>query len=82
MVNVSRFSLEGKVALVTGGSRGIGKGIALSLAEAGADVAIFYRAKTDEAKEVINQIESYGRKGLAEQVDITDYEKMEAAVKK
>jgi 3-oxoacyl-[acyl-carrier protein] reductase len=52
------------------------------LAEAGADVAIFYRSKIDEAKEVIKQIESYGRKGLAEQVDITDYEKMETAVKK
>jgi len=76
------FDLEGKIALVTGGSRGIGKGIALALAESGADVAIFYRAKTEEAAGVIKEIEALGHKGLALQVDITDYEKLEAGVKK
>jgi 3-oxoacyl-[acyl-carrier protein] reductase len=76
------MELQGKTAIVTGGSRGIGKGIALSLAEAGADVVIFYRVKSEEAKGVVDQIESYGRKGLGLQVDITDYEKIEEAVKR
>lgn len=76
------MELEGKTAIVTGGSRGIGKGIALALAEAGADVAIFYRVRREEATKVVSQIELHGRKGLAEPVDITDYEKLEEAVKK
>jgi len=76
------MELQGKTAVVTGGSRGIGKGIALALAEAGADVAIFYRARAEEAADVARQIESYGRKGIALQVDITDYEKLEEALKK
>ena len=75
------MELEGKTAIVTGGSRGIGKGIALALARAGADVAIFYRMNKEEAIKVVGQIESYGQKGLAEQVDITNYEKLEEAVR-
>lgn len=63
------MELEGKTAIVTGGSRGIGKGIALALAKAGADVAILYRMNKEEAIKVVGQIESYGQKGLAEQVD-------------
>ncbi len=76
------MELEGKTAVVTGGSRGIGKGIALALAEAGVDVAIFYRAKSEEAAGVVKEIESFGQKGVAQQVDITDYEKLEEALKK
>jgi len=75
------MELEGKTAIVTGGSRGIGKGIALALARAGADVAIFYRMNKEEAIKVVNQIGLHGRKGLAEQVDITNYEKLEEAVR-
>jgi 3-oxoacyl-[acyl-carrier protein] reductase len=52
------------------------------LAEAGADVAIFYRVRNEEAGGVVKQIESQGRKGLALQVDATDYEKVEEATKK
>ena len=58
-------SLKGRTALVTGGSRGIGRAIALSLAEAGADVAINYRRDEGAAKETVAAIESKGRKARA-----------------
>lgn len=72
--------LEGQKAIVTGGSRGIGKGIALALAEAGADVAILYRVKTDEANNVIDSIKKLGKQGLAIQADVLDNEKLEGAI--
>jgi NAD(P)-dependent dehydrogenase (short-subunit alcohol dehydrogenase family) len=55
-------SLAGRVALVTGASRGIGRAIALALAEAGADVAVNYRREADAAKEVVAEIRAMGRK--------------------
>lgn len=55
------FSLEGKVALVTGGGRGLGRGIALALAEAGADVAIASRTRSD-LEAVAGEIEAKGRR--------------------
>lgn len=58
------FSLEGKVALITGGSRGIGRAIALVFADAGADVAISAR-KLPDLEEVAKEIKAKGRKGLA-----------------
>lgn len=63
MVNLSRFSLEGKVALITGGSRGIGQAIALGLAQAGADVAVASR-KLPELEAVAEKIRDMGRKAL------------------
>lgn len=53
--------LRGKVALVTGASRGIGRGIALAFAEAGANVIVHYARKTSMAQNVVAEIESMGR---------------------
>lgn len=66
--------LEGKSAIVTGGSLGIGSSIALKLAEYGANVAINYRKHKEEADEVINKVKSLGRKGLVVQTDISNFE--------
>ncbi|HHY21828.1 MAG TPA: SDR family NAD(P)-dependent oxidoreductase, partial [Bacilli bacterium] len=65
------FSLKGKVAVVTGGNRGLGKTFALSLAKMGADVVIVGR---DELKNlsVIKEIESYGRRAISLSVDLQD----------
>jgi 3-oxoacyl-[acyl-carrier protein] reductase len=64
-------TLNGKVALVTGGSRGIGAAIALSLADAGADIAINFRARSADANEVCVAIRKAGRRALALQADIS-----------
>ncbi|MBK34248.1 MAG: 3-oxoacyl-[acyl-carrier-protein] reductase [Gemmatimonadetes bacterium] len=68
------MSLEGKVALVTGGSRGIGEAIALRLAEQGADVAVCASRSLERAQEVATRIETTGRKSLALQADVADEE--------
>jgi len=64
-------SLEGRVALVTGGSRRIGKVIALALARGGADVAITYRTRRMEAREVVRSIRALGRRSVAVRADLT-----------
>ena len=66
------MNLAGKVALVTGGSRGIGRAIALTLAEHGADVAINYAGNTAAAEEVAAAIEKLGRKALLVQGSVAD----------
>lgn len=65
--------LDRRVALVTGGSRGIGRAIALALAREGADVAISYVSNEGAALEVIQGIESLGRRGLALRCDVSDF---------
>ena len=75
------LSLEGKSCLVTGGSRGIGRSIALRLAEFGADVAITYARSADAAKEVVKEIEALGRKSKAFQADAVDYAQAEEVIK-
>lgn len=74
------MNLEGKSALVTGGSLGIGTAIALKLAEFGANVAINYRKHRDEADEVAKKINAMGRKGLVVQADIANFEEAEKMV--
>ena len=74
--------LEGKVALVTGGSRGIGAGIAKRLAADGANVAITYTKGADLAAAVVKEIERAGGKALAIQADATDAAAVNAAVDK
>jgi glucose 1-dehydrogenase len=70
--------LKGKVALVTGASRGIGRGSALCLAEEGADVVVNYRTHADEAREVVAAIERMGRRALAIQADVAEREQVQA----
>ena len=66
--------LTGKVALVTGASRGIGRQIALTLAEYGADVIVNYNGSREKAEEVVQEIESMGRKAAAVQCTVADFE--------
>jgi 3-oxoacyl-[acyl-carrier protein] reductase len=74
--------LEGKIALITGGSRGIGAAIAKRLAADGANVAITYTKGADAAASVVKEIESAGGKAIAIQADATDANASKAAVEK
>ena len=73
---MNRF--QGKVSLITGASRGIGRGIALQLAAEGADVVVNYRSHGEEAQQVADEIGRLGRQALAYQADVAD----RAAVKR
>src|SRR6202048_2188273 len=75
-------NLNNKIALVTGGSRGIGAGIAKRLAADGASVAITYTKGADAAASVVREIERAGGKAIAIQADATDAGAVEAAVEK
>ena len=67
-----RQELEGRVALVTGASRNIGRAIALSLADGGAKVVVNARKSLDEARAVVKEIEARGGKAVASLADVTD----------
>jgi 3-oxoacyl-[acyl-carrier protein] reductase len=75
------IDLSGKAALVTGGSRGIGKAIALRLATQGADVAFSYRGNESAAVATAGEIEGLGRKALAVQADVSDADAADGLVK-
>lgn len=75
-----KIDLTGKAALVTGASRGIGRAIALGLAEAGADVVVNYKENKAKADEVVQAIERMGKKAVAWQTDIRDADQVEKMV--
>jgi NAD(P)-dependent dehydrogenase (short-subunit alcohol dehydrogenase family) len=74
-----RFDLDGRTALVTGASRGLGRAIALALANAGADVALGVR-EPSSATELVTQIEAMGRRAIAVRMDVLDLGQITAAV--
>jgi enoyl-[acyl-carrier protein] reductase III len=64
----------GKVGLITGGARGIGKATALKLAQAGADIAVIYYNSSDEAQRLVEEIQAMGRKAVALQANVADHQ--------
>ena len=75
------FSLEGKTALITGGGRGIGKAMALVMAEAGADVAVAART-LKEVEQAADEVRGLGKRSLAIQADISDSKQVDEMVAK
>jgi len=82
------MAVNTKIALVTGGSRGLGKNMAIAIAKKGIDVIITYNSKKEEADEVIKEIESLGQKATAFQLNVADsktfdsfFESVSAALK-
>lgn len=73
--------LENKVALVTGGSRGIGRAIAIELAARGAAVVVNYNSSPQAAEDVVKKIQEAGGKAAAHQADVSDFKQAEALVK-
>jgi 3-oxoacyl-[acyl-carrier protein] reductase len=81
MSTLESFSLAGRHAFVTGGSRGIGRAIAIRLAEAGADVAITYRERSSDASSTAREIEKHGRRAVALKMDVSDRDAIETAAR-
>ena len=73
--------MKGKIALVTGGSRGIGRAIALKLAEADCDVAVLYAGRRDAAEETVQQLQGLGARAICVQCDVSDENQAAAAFK-
>jgi glucose 1-dehydrogenase len=72
--------LEGRRALVTGANSGIGRGIALRLAQEGASVAVNYLSRPEDAEAVVKEIENAGTKGIAIQADVTNEQQVDAMI--
>ncbi len=75
------MELEGKVAIVTGSNRGIGKIVALALAEAGATIVAVVRVKNEQTEELVQEIERFGAKCLLARADVSREEDVKACVK-
>lgn len=73
--------LKGKVAVVTGASRGIGRATAIALGRCGARVVVNYRSHPEEADEVVRQIEGLGSQAVAVQADVADFAQVQKVVK-
>ena len=73
--------LKNKIAVVTGGSRGIGRAIALEMAKNGADVAVIYAGSTDKANETVEIIAKLGRKAKAYICNVANFEECESTIK-
>ncbi|WP_217651634.1 SDR family NAD(P)-dependent oxidoreductase [Mariniphaga anaerophila] len=69
--------MKNKIALVTGGSRGLGRNMALSIAKKGLDIVLTYNNNKGKANEVIKEIENLGQKAIAIQLNVTDFGKFE-----
>ena len=76
------MELESKVAIVTGGTRGIGRAIVLDLATNGADVAFTYRQSTDLGRELVDLIREMGRRSLVVQADVSSFDDAQAMVQR
>lgn len=76
------MDLTGKISLVSGSSRGIGKAIALALAEAGCDVVVNYHSNVAAAAEVVGRIQKMGRRAIAVQADVSQRDQCNAMVNK
>ncbi len=74
--------LDERIALITGASRGIGRGIALELAREGAHVAVNYRREADAAAKTVRDIEALGSKAIALQADVSDWNAVQAMAEK
>jgi glucose 1-dehydrogenase len=74
------IDLSGRVALITGASRGIGRGCAIEMAQAGADVVVNYRSHPRDAEEVVREIEKLGRRGIAVGADVANRTEVERLI--
>src|SRR6187549_1630783 len=76
------MSATAKIALVTGGSRGLGKDMAISIAGKGRDVILTYRTNEAEAQQTVQEIEALGQKAIALQLDMGDFNSLDGFVQK
>lgn len=81
MMSYSRYSLQGRVALITGASRGIGRATALSLAEEGANIVVNYLTNKENAEETVAQIKKMNREAFSVQADVRNFEQVRSLVK-
>jgi len=75
------MKISGKTAVVTGGGRGIGRAIVLTLAREGADIAIFYRSDTEAAESAAEEVRTMGRQALAIKCDVSKSNDVNSATK-